>query len=659
MIPVTVTFYGDVGFDRSYNHVIDFSDETERSNYFSNKVLKTVQNCAYNKPINTIQLKCPYEEALNFTYCKFVMGSNPNSQKTIYAWVDDVVLVTDQLSTTLEQFIPIIEISISVDPWQTFLFDFTLGESFVAREHVDRFKSNLDGTYGWCLPNTTDRNNIGLETRFSKISNFVTSSSLYKWTKDGTVGTAVNKRIHWILIQGITSGNTPKQVLYLVPFCDDRYCIGYWDSSAVFHWGATLTVEDIYTGDYLNVLGIDPEKTINISFIPIDCSVSAGERDVEYDGDIYKCLISNILFDNFVPADFHNPAPRDDLIIFSYDIEGKDLPLIIGRTAVTLNSIGLVIPSNNDDYSPTHEPQLYKQPYRYISVVANNGEDKAILPDIIANSYIENQPIRLGLYLLVDSTDVKIRIVTKLNNDYKNMCSDYWVEFPLVSVDVNSSHWFSYMVQQRDADRSMIATQAVQGAIATAIGGVSSAVTMGGQEAYGIRKAQALGNAGNLSASGGFKQVAGIGLGAAGIGTVGGFATGTAFGFIEQDIRESAIKRKANSIISAGTFKSMVNDELAFYLIHCDKTSFDIKSKEFHKYGYSVFKYETPDVKTRKYFNYIATTLVKIEGSLNNNVKMALSEIFNNGVTIWHGDYISDLTGIGDYSKENIERSLI
>ena len=53
MIPVTVTFYGDVGFDRSYINVIDFSNETERSNYFDERILKTVQNCAYNKPLNS------------------------------------------------------------------------------------------------------------------------------------------------------------------------------------------------------------------------------------------------------------------------------------------------------------------------------------------------------------------------------------------------------------------------------------------------------------------------------------------------------------------------------------------------------------------------------------------------------------------------------
>ena len=161
----------------------------------------------------------------------------------------------------------------------------------------------------------------------------------------------------------------------------------------------------------------------------------------------------------------------------------------------------------------------------------------------------------------------------------------------------------------------------------------------------------------------GIGQAAGVaglvGIGAGAISTVGGYAANSYFAFEQQDIRESAIRRKANNVIMSGTFKGVINDEISFYLMECDETTFDIKSKEFHKYGYSVFKYETPNTKSRKYFNYIATTIVKIEGSLNNEIKMAISSIFAGGVTIWHGDYISELSGIGDYSKENIERRLI
>ena len=206
----------------------------------------------------------------------------------------------------------------------------------------------------------------------------------------------------------------------------------------------------------------------------------------------------------------------------------------------------------------------------------------------------------------------------------------------------------------------MISSQINQQAIASAIGGVSSAVGMGGQQAIGVGKAQATGSkAGStLTKGGAFGAGALVGLGVGAIGTVGDYVANQHFMFEQQDIREKAIKRKANNITQSGTFKSLIAN-LRIVRVMCDDTTLNIKAKEFHKYGYSVFFYETPNTKSRKYFNFIATNIVKIEGSLNNNIKMALMEIFNNGVTIWHGDYISELTGIGDYSKENIERSLI
>lgn len=658
MIPVTVTFYGDVGFDRSYNHVIDFSDETERSNYFDERIIKTVQDCAYNKPINSIQLKCPYEDALNFTYCKFVMGSNPNNQKTIYAWVDDVVLITDQYSETLEQFIPIIEISISVDPWQTFLFDFTLGESFVAREHVDRFKNNnLDNTTGWCLPNTTDKSNVGLTRRKTKLSNLVNEVGVYKYTESGSTGSELSKPIHFLIVQGLTVGDNPEEVIHLVPFADDNYCIATIDSQTV--WGRTLTIEDVYSGKYLTILGIDPEKVINVALIPFDYYTAVGFHDVSYDGHTFRC--QTIYFGDgfFEPFSIHGMVPTYDYISYVMNVEGHDLPIKLTKY-VQIDNCGLRKPTSQTQfYDDRYEPQLYKQPYRYVSIIGNNGEEKGYLPDVVSSNSYGTQKIGMELYILIDSVDIRLRIVPDIAGTSIDLANDYWTEFSLTQVDVASANWFSYMVQQRDADRAMIASQAVQGAIASAIGGVSGSINMGGQESYGIRKSQAAGNETGFTAGQGFKQVAGIGLGAAGIGTVGGFITSTVFGFQQQDIRESAIKNKANSIISAGTFKSIVNYDLQFYLMECDATSINIKSKEFHKYGYSVFRYETPNIKSRKYFNFIATNIVKIEGSLNNNIKIALSQIFNNGVTIWHGDYINELTGIGDYSKENIERSLI
>lgn len=642
MIPVTVTFYGDVGFDRSYNHVIDFSNETERDAYFSPRILKTVQNCAYNKPMNSIQLKCSYTEALNFTYCKFTIGSNVNSNKKIYAWVDDVVLITDQKDEN-DVFVPIIQINIAIDPWQTFLFDFTLGESFVAREHRDRFKANADGTRGWCLPNTTDDNSVGVSKRLQNLCDL---------RPDRTIATNSNilhyfiSKVYWLAIQRvrtITSGRSIMDVL-LVPVTKEVGIVRA-NGSNVSH--NTLNIQSVYSDEYLQSYNIDPETVASVHLIPFDI---ADYNFVSDGNDSYTNI--TLKFDGF----FTTTLGSNNVYLAFQGSFSDDFPKTFKFIQLLTINDNLEIPVNNSNYNNKYEPQLYKAPFKTVSIIDENGVEVGKLPDICAN--VNGGFNSVSLQLLIDSVDIRARITPIINGI--EIDSKYWIEFPATSVEVIRSNWLSFLLQERETTREMISSQINQQAIASAIGGVSSAVGMGGQQAMGVGKAQAVGsNAGAmLSEAGGFGAGALVGLGVGAIGTVGNYVANQHFMFEQQDIREKAIKRKANNITQSGTFKSLIGN-LRIVRVVCDDTTLDIKAKEFHKYGYSVFFYETPNLKSRKYFNFIATNIVKIEGSLNNNIKIALMEIFNNGVTIWHGDYISELTGIGDYSKENIERSLM
>lgn len=654
MIPVTVTFYGDVGFDRSYNHVIDFSNETERNNYFSNKILKVVNNCAYNKPINSIQLKCPYEDALKFTYCKFIMGSNTNKQKTVYAWVDDVVLVTDQLDTIAQEFIPILEISISIDPWQTFLFDFTLGESFVAREHRDRFVANGDGTRGWCIDNTSDIVNVGTLKRMNELCEL---SDEYTLT---VMGEAVTTSFFWILVQQVTTGTQPHVTLNFFPVTNGKKTLPAENNNGYY----VLTLADMLNDDFINKIGIAANEIASIYLIPFDI----GEPSVRTVGT-YNALVFDFYFRDEVDVNTHEftreyyyrqGSTNQNYLGYRYvlGVSGKTLEF---NRDVEFNAIDLSVPTDNADYSPTHEPQLYKEPYFKIAIVDEEEIERAYLPSISANVIDGFKGVRLKL--MVDTVSVRLRVMPLYVVETPNVVitDKQWCEFPLTAIDIISTNWYSYLVQERETARQMIASQINQQAIATAIGGVSSAVGMGGQQAMGVGKAQASGSSGAamLTEGGAFGAGALVGLGVGAINTVGGYISNKHFAFEQQDIREKAVRMKANNVLVNGTFKSSISTKLKIVVIRCDTTTLDIKAKEFHKYGYSVFFYETPNIKSRKYFNFIATNIVKIEGSLNNNIKMALSQIFNNGVTIWHGDYISELTGIGDYSKENIERSLI
>lgn len=639
MIPVTVTFYGDVGFDRSYNHVIDFSNETQRENYFSSRILKTIQNCAYNKPMNTLQIRCNYEEALSFTYCKFMLGSNSSHNKKIFAWVDDVVFKTDQMDEN-GNYVPILEISIAIDPWQTFLFDFTLGESFVVREHIDRWSSNQDGTKGWELGNTADSNCCGTEFRKPSIYKFRNSVNIYDYVADDTP--AINYRKHndyifWLVIQYCISGNSYMSVDLVPVTLTTKSCrFGYTSYS---NTGKCLTIDEVLQGEYLEKLGILSQSVAGVNLIPFDLGTFTD------DTQNHRSVFS---FNVTIPATHYTPSQYNGYVVINLNLAGSGIDNSL-RTIIS-KSISLNIneprpPTNNENFTinNTHEQQLYKQPYKHLSIINENNVEVAVFPDIFANS---NNPFKnIEFQILLDSVDVRCRVIPKIYSD-KEVDNKYWMEFNCISVDVIRNNWLDYLLQERETTRSLIQSQNNQQLIANAIGGVSAGISQGGS--------MAINSGGGAGAKG-----LGLGLGAGAIETVGSYLTNQHFAFEQQDLREDAIKRKANNIIQTGTLKSIMLLSSYICFTECDTTTLKLKSLEYHKYGYNVSRYDTPNTKSRKYFNFIATSIVKINGSLNNNIKIGLMNIFNNGVTIWHGDYIDELTGIGDYSKENIERSLL
>ena len=657
MIPVTVTFYGDVGFDRSYNHVIDFSNETERSNYFTPKILKTVENCAYNKPMNTIQLQCPYSDALAFTYCKFSIGSNSSKQKTVYAWVDDVVIITDQKDEN-NVYIPIIQITIAIDPWQTFLFDFTVGESFVSREHKDRYVSNGDGTVGWTLPNQIDKNSVGVTKRARTIKNdFRQEMSVIDIN-----GTVSNKKIRWFCIEYVyadpNKDNLNNIVNMLVPCTDDVQIPFVVQYNNEYYGQVSLLTSSMLDGSFLQFCQLDPERVASVTYIPFDIATfTVLVAHTQKQGSFIEQIYGNFARANFLNTNenfkvnvrpikwfgesmFTQPLPFFAIEPILINNNGFPHPI---KLSYTLTNQRWNKPTNNAVYSSNYEPQLYKEPFKKITVVDEFNIEKGEFADIFTNIYDNTTNFNFDIYILFDSVDMRIRIVP----NGMDINSTYWIEFSLSHVEVLRSAWLSYLLQERSATRDMIQSQANQQLIASAIGGVSSSVSMGGGQALSP----------NASA-GGVAGGAALGLGIGAIQTVGGFIANQNFAFEQQDIREKAIKNKANNIAIQGVFKSVIGE---FKLVEtsCDETTFNIKANEYHKYGYPTYLYETPNIKSRKYYNFIVTTITKINGSLNNNIKMALMDIFNNGVTIWHGDYISELSGIGDYSKENIERSLL
>ena len=86
-----------------------------------------------------------------------------------------------------------------------------------------------------------------------------------------------------------------------------------------------------------------------------------------------------------------------------------------------------------------------------------------------------------------------------------------------------------------------------------------------------------------------------------------------------------------------------------FYFVnkHISEEYARIIDDYFSMFGYATNKVKVPNTNSRPSWNYIKTKDIKITGSIPFGDMAKLKDIFNKGVTIWHGDFI------GEYSRNN------
>lgn len=104
-------------------------------------------------------------------------------------------------------------------------------------------------------------------------------------------------------------------------------------------------------------------------------------------------------------------------------------------------------------------------------------------------------------------------------------------------------------------------------------------------------------------------------------------------------------------------------DAIADYVRYrMDVLEIDPQAKEriiqyFHRFGYKVNSFKTPNLRSRRNFNFIKTIETTLEGNLNTGIKEQIKTIYQRGITIWHAE--GNDTGSDDpmfkYEFENYE----
>lgn len=115
----------NVPLDPTYNHTIRFADTTAQSTYFANKKKHRFDKGTYQR-VNRgyMRIACSADECYD---CNYLMFRNTNyGSKWFYAFITSVEYVSDACC----------EITYTLDVMQTWLFDYTIRDSMVVREHT-------------------------------------------------------------------------------------------------------------------------------------------------------------------------------------------------------------------------------------------------------------------------------------------------------------------------------------------------------------------------------------------------------------------------------------------------------------------------------------------------------------------------------------------
>jgi hypothetical protein len=114
----------DTPLDNTYKNEIFFTSKTEQTEYFSSKIKHSFEGVTYQRKNNVARVEAHIDYLWDSNY---VMYQNTNfGGRWFFAFITKMEYISDRAT----------DIYLETDVFQTWLFDCTLKESFVVREHV-------------------------------------------------------------------------------------------------------------------------------------------------------------------------------------------------------------------------------------------------------------------------------------------------------------------------------------------------------------------------------------------------------------------------------------------------------------------------------------------------------------------------------------------
>ena len=606
----------NVHFDNSYSNVIDFDNRQAQEEYFYNKVVESFDDFTIIRENEEIKIEKNVNE-INSNYCRYI-NTIDGVSKTFYAFIVGKEYVNPEIT----------RLTLEVDVWQTYMFDYEMKQSFVDRQHKDRFQIV---------------NNV-IKPKYDLIKENIDAGSEYDLLSSEKINDKNNLDITWycfLLKKPVNDGsyssedpssfkNIHKQ-LTIKDIETYIYCYIAPNTNGLYTYDAQGNKVRLNTADGMVGLFYRSNETVSVKALPY-CPIKhrIDENGVYIFDEKYNGNVATFSGDNVaVPLNNSNFTVPSELNSSGYPVSNY------GGWLLQISKFNSE--TENIDIHSFQKNQFVPQVLQF-SVDAPVDIEKETKLHTFPYEYLQlsnyqTNPLQLKIENLPDVCNIKFRqnidIIPK---------SKIWVENYNTDPDGKETSLINQTLEEvtlwNDAFENYISqhrSSATTGVALNVLGGL-------GMLGLGI-------------ATGGIGLVAGIG-GAVGVGSQ----------IANELIQREDLKQTPDNIQKLGnnlTF-DILDDNLKYLLRH-----FRIKEqyrqsifKYFSTYGYKSNSFEIPDIRSRYYFNYIKTIGVNIISNVANSGIQKLKEIFDNGVTIWHFRSAETFKGLFNYEYENVEMSI-
>lgn len=606
---------GNVNFDNSYQNVIDFENAEQQEQFFDGKVVQSFDDFTIVRKNEEIKIEENVNN-VNSNYCRYTNTIN-GVEKTFYAFITNKEYVNPEITRLM----------LNVDVWQTYMFDYEMKQSFVDRQHKDRFQ--IVGQ--------------NIKPKYDLVKENIDAGSEYDLLSNEKIKDLNNKDITWycfLLKNPVNTGNfsssdpsTFKNIhssLSIKKMGTFIYCYIAPNIDTIYTYDAQGNRVRVNDANEMCALFYRSNETVSVKALPY-CPIKyridqTGTYifDEKYNGTVATSFGRNVAVplnnSNFkVPSESGSDYPISDyggwlLQISKFDNDTENLDI---HSFQKIEFIPNILQFDIDEpVDIEKETKLHTFPFEYLQL-----------------SNYQTNPLKLKFENLPDTCNVKFRqnidIISK---------SKIWVENYNNESDGKENSVINSTVEEvtlwNNAFENYISQHRASATTGVALNIATGVATLG----LGI-------------ATGGVGLVAGIG-GSIGIGSK----------IAGELIQREDLKQTPDNVRSLGnnlTF-DIVDDNLKYFLRH-----FRIKEqfrqsifKYFSTYGYKSNTFEIPDIRSRYYFNYIKTIGANIVSNISNDAIQKLKDIFDNGVTIWHFRNTATFKGLFNYEYENLEMSI-